>query len=120
MHIKPCVSHSVVSDSLPAHGLYPTRLLCPWDSPGKNTGVGYHSLPQNIKLCCSVAQSSPTVCDPTVCSTPDFPVLYHLPELPQTHVNPVSDAIQPPRPLSSPSPAYNFSQYRVFSSESAL
>ena len=37
---------SVVSSSLRPHGLQPTRLLCPWDSPGKNTGVGCHSLPQ--------------------------------------------------------------------------
>ena len=34
---------SVVSNFLPPHGLQPTRLLCPWDSPGKNTGVGCHS-----------------------------------------------------------------------------
>ena len=33
---------SVVSDSLQPHGLQPTRLLCPWDFPGKSTGVGYH------------------------------------------------------------------------------
>ena len=39
-----CVNHSVVSDSLQPHGLYPARLLCPWDSPGKNTGVSCHSL----------------------------------------------------------------------------
>ena len=31
-----------MSDSLWPHGLYPTRLLCPWGSPGKNTGVGCH------------------------------------------------------------------------------
>ena len=30
------------------HGLQPTRLLCPWDSPGKNTGVGGHALLQEI------------------------------------------------------------------------
>ena len=41
---------SVVSDSLRPHGLYPTRLLCPWDSPGKNTGVGCHFLLQGIFL----------------------------------------------------------------------
>ena len=35
-------SHSVVSDSLWPHGLWPTRLLRSWDSPGKNTGVAYH------------------------------------------------------------------------------
>ena len=37
------VSHSVVSDSLRPHGPQSTRLLCPWNSPGKNTGVDYHS-----------------------------------------------------------------------------
>ena len=42
------LSHSVVSDSLRPHRLYPARLLCPWDSPGKNTGVGCHSLLQRI------------------------------------------------------------------------
>ena len=39
---------SVVSDSLQPHGLWPTRLLCPWDFPGKNTGVGCHFLLQGI------------------------------------------------------------------------
>ena len=34
------VNCSVVSKSLRIHGLQPARLLCPWDSPGKNTGVG--------------------------------------------------------------------------------
>ena len=37
-----------MSNSLWPHGLLPTRLLCPWDSPGKNTGVGCHSLLQGI------------------------------------------------------------------------
>ena len=35
---------SVMSDTLQAYGLKPARLLCPWDSPGKNTGVGSRSL----------------------------------------------------------------------------
>ena len=39
-----CQAASVVSDSVRPHGLQPTRLLCPWDSPGKNTGVGCHFL----------------------------------------------------------------------------
>ena len=39
-------SCSVVSDSLRPHGLQPTRLLCPWDFPGKSTGVGCHCLLQ--------------------------------------------------------------------------
>ena len=38
----------VVSDSLPPHGPLPIRLLCPWNSPGKNTGVGCHFLLQGI------------------------------------------------------------------------
>ena len=42
---------SVVPDSLWPHGLQPARLLCPWDSPGKNnTGVGWHALLQGIFL----------------------------------------------------------------------
>ena len=44
-----CVlSHSVVSNTLWPHGLWPARLLCPWDSPGKNIGVGRHCLLQGI------------------------------------------------------------------------
>ena len=42
------VSCSVRSDSLRAHGLQPTSFLCPWNSPGKITGVGFHSLLQGI------------------------------------------------------------------------
>ena len=41
-------SRSVVSDCLRRQGLQPIRLLCPWDSPGENTGVGSHSLLQGI------------------------------------------------------------------------
>ena len=37
-------SCSVVSDPQRSHGLQPSRLLCPWDFPGKSTGVGYHCL----------------------------------------------------------------------------
>ena len=43
-------SCSVVSDSLRPYGLWPTRLLCPWNFPGKNTGVDCHSLLQGIFL----------------------------------------------------------------------
>ena len=39
---------SVVSDSLRHHGLWPVRLFCPWNFPGKNTGVEFPSLPQGI------------------------------------------------------------------------
>ena len=64
-------------------------------------------------LCCrSVTQSCPTLCDPMNCSTPGFSVLHQLPELSQTHVHRVSDAIQASHPLSSPSPAFNLSQHQ--------
>ena len=43
-------SRSVVSDSSRLHGLQPTRLLRPWDFPGKSTGVGCHCLLQKRKL----------------------------------------------------------------------
>ena len=53
------------------------------------------------------------------CSTPGIPVHYQLPEITQTHVHRVGDAIQPSHPLSSPyPPTFNLSQ--VFSNESAL
>ena len=48
------------------HKRQPTRLLCPWDSPGKNTGVGCHFLLQcmKVKSESEVAQSCPTLSDP--------------------------------------------------------
>ena len=47
------------------------------------------------------------------CSTSGFPVYHQLPELAQTHVHRVSDAIQPFHPLSSPSfPDFNLSQHQ--------
>jgi len=55
------------------------------------------------------------------CSMPGFLVHHQLPQLAQTHVHWVSDAIQPSHPLSSPSlPALNFPSIRVFSNESVL
>ena len=49
-HWKWKLSRSVVSGSLWSHGLQPTRILSPWDFPGKNTGVGCHFLLQGIFL----------------------------------------------------------------------
>ena len=43
-----CSVPSVMHDSLRPHGLQPTRLLCPWDPPGKNTGAGCCALLQGI------------------------------------------------------------------------
>ena len=60
------------------------------------------------------------LCDPMDCSMLDLPVHQHLPELAQTHVSRVSDAIQPFHPLLSPSPpTFNLSQH-LFSCVSIL
>ena len=62
----------------------------------------------------SVTQSCPTLCDPMDYSTPGFPVHHQLPELAQTHVHWVGDAIQPSHCLLSPSPAISLSQHQSF------
>ena len=61
----------------------------------------------------SVIQPCLTLCDPMDCSTPGFPVHHQLPELTQTHVHWVSDAIQPSHPLTSTSPpAFDLPQHQ--------
>ena len=150
--------------------MQPARLLCLWDSPGKNTGVGCHFLLQrhlsnpgiesrspefqtdslptelwgkpdqlysnknknqlysNTKFkkkskgkpapykhhqFSSVTQLFPILCDLMDCSMPGFPVHQQLPELAQTHIHWVDDAIQPSHLLLYPSPpAFNLSQHQ--------
>ena len=50
-----------------ARSPHPTRLLCPWDSPGKNTGVGCHFLLQCMKV---KSEREVAQCDPMDCSLP--------------------------------------------------
>ena len=59
-----------MSDSVRPHRWQPTRLPRPWGSPGKNTGVGCHFLPQcrKVKTESEVAQSCPTLSNPMDCS----------------------------------------------------
>ena len=63
-------------DSVRPHRRWPTRLPHPWDSPGKNTGVGCHFLLQcmKVKSESEVAQLCPTLRDPMVCSLPGFSI----------------------------------------------
>ena len=58
------------------HRQQPTRLPPPWDSPGKNTGVGCHCLLQcmKVKSESEVVQSFPTLSDPMDCSPPGSPI----------------------------------------------
>ena len=98
----------------------------PWHLPNSESNLSHitpamqaDSLPlshQGSSLssyCYSVTQSCPTLWDLMDCSMPVFPVLHHLQELAQIHIHWVSDALQPSRPLLSPSPpAFNFSQHQ--------
>ena len=61
-----------MSDSVRPHGWQPTRLPHPWDSPGKNTGVGCHVLLQcmKVKSDSELTQSCLTLSDPMDCSLP--------------------------------------------------
>ena len=61
-----------MSDSVRPHRWQPTRLPCPWDSPGKSTGVGCHFLLQcmKVKSESEVVQLCPTLSDPMDCSPP--------------------------------------------------
>ena len=65
-----------MSDSVRPHRWQPTRFSCPWDSPGKNTGVGCHFLFQcmKVKSESEVVQSCPTLSDPMDCSLTDSSV----------------------------------------------
>ena len=102
---QECRGH-VERHLLPVRSLGTCQLVPQWD-PATHLLEGLGK-----KNCCSVPQLCLTLCDPMDCSTPGFPVLHHLPELAQTHVHRVSDAIQPPHPLLSPSPpAFSFSQH---------
>ena len=65
-----------MSDSVRPQRWQLTRLFCPWDSPGKNTGVRCHFLLQcmKVKSESEVAQSCPTLSDPMDCSLPGSPI----------------------------------------------
>ena len=89
----------------------PTNLKIQWG--GKET---IERRPQWKKVLVqfrSVVQSCLTLYDPMDCSTPGLPVHHQCPELTQTHVHRIGDAIQPSDPLSPPSsPAFNLSQHQ--------
>ena len=68
---------------------------------------------QRMRWFISVTQLCLTLCDPMDCNLPSFPVHHQRPELAQTHVHSIGDAIQPSHPLSSPSsPTFHLSQHQ--------
>ena len=95
----------------------PSGICCLFYLCANNINSSFHTflfiLFLSISQFSSVAQSCLTLCDPMDCRMPGLPVNRQLPELAQTHVHRVSDAIQPSHPLSSLSPpAFNFSQHQ--------
>ena len=90
----------------------------------KTTGTYYikfNYLSYNHFPFSSVAQLYPILCNPMNCSMPGLLVHHQLPELAQTHIFWMGDAIQPSHPPSSPSPpTFTLSQHQVFSNESVL
>ena len=119
-------SCSVVSDFLRPHELqHKSQPPCPSPTPRVHSDSRpsspwcHPTISRTLSSCktkaqfSSVAQSCPTLCDPTNRSTPGLAVHHQLPEFTQTHVHRVGDAIQPSHPLSSPSPpAPNPSQHQ--------
>ena len=72
-----------------------------------------HNIVKQLRCCCSVAKSCPTLHNPMACSTPGFPVSHHLPEFAQVHVHRISDAIRPSPPLLPPSlSAFSLAQHQ--------
>ena len=129
---------SVMSHSSKPHGLQPTMLLCPWDFPGKSTGVGCHRLPWVHYIVSTILLVTSSSFDTTNESclfsslsvqlshsvwsdslwlhglqNARLPCLSPNPGTCSKSIHQVSDAIQWSHPLSSPSPpAFNFSQHQ--------
>ena len=100
------------------HAVIPGKSLWAEQMKEGHTCVSMHAPSRSGKslvlgVCCSVAKSCPTLCDPMDCSTPGFPLLHSLLEVAQTHVDWVSDAIRPSHPLSPSSPlTFSLSQHQ--------
>ena len=78
------VSHSLVSHSLRTHGLYTAKLFCPWNSPGKKTGVGRHSLLFTIWATREILEIAPIhvlwICN-TIWPSQPLPLIFPLPSI---------------------------------------
>ena len=68
-----CWVASLVSDSVRPHRRQPTRLPCPWDSPGKNTGVGCHLYQSTTKTSITSSKKPETSCPPPLNAQPSKP-----------------------------------------------
>ena len=91
-----------------------------WNNTYSSFNVYFLKIYNIFWLVSSVAQLCWTLYNSMDCSVPGFPVLHCLPELAQTHVLSVGDAIQPSYSLSSSSPDFSFCHIRIFFYESLL
>ena len=91
-------SRSVVSDSSQPHGLQPTRLLRPWDFPGKSTGVGCHC------LLCRMCSRWPNTSTKDSIYIPNSPVVVAVQSLSRVQLFVIPWAVACQASLSSPSP----------------
>ena len=105
-----CTCYLLASTFLPGTLVFHRQLLiCRVYSLQPHTHTHTHTHTLRPDQFSSVTQLRLTLCNSMECSTLGFPVHHQLPELTQTHVHRVGDAIQPSHPLSSPSPpAFNF------------
>ena len=112
--VSDCAPTLSLNGLLDSHYL-PDNLAC--SGPGRNLKLTISLMCYRVVRFKGESTEHPdkfvTLCDPMDCSIPGFPVFQYLPQFAQTHVHWVSDAIQPPHPLSSPSPpAFNLSQHQ--------
>ena len=127
IHFSPSVMSDFATPWTAAHQAShpkPTPGIClnscplsQWCHPNISSSVvPFFSCPQSFPASVqfsSFTQLCPTLCNPMNRSMPGLPVHHQLPELAQTHIHRVGDAIQPSHPLSSPSPpAFNLSQHQ--------
>ena len=98
------VSLGEVLASIGAHSLWNSLAIIRSHSVRRMGSDSFKTI-ISLRICCSVPQLCPTLCDLIDCSLPGFPVLHHLLKLVQTHVHWVGDAVQPSHPLLSPSPS---------------
>ena len=116
-----CFISSRVHMSITISQFIPTRLLTPqkftylfsFTSGSISVLQISPSILYSFSQFSSVAQSCLTLCNPMDCNIPGFPVHHQLPELAQTQLHQVSDAIQPFHPLASPyPPTFNLSHHQ--------
>ena len=90
-----------------------TRQMYVWNYRIYISQIAFSQVISPVQFSSVQLLSSVQLCSPMDCSTPGFPVHHQHPELTQTHVHKVSDAIQLSHPLSSPSPpAFSLSQHQ--------